>query len=474
MFDPEPAYDIKPKAIPIRDFHDYREEFVTRPPYQRKNVWSRRKKQSLLDSLFRRFYVPKVVLREVRLSEKATRLEVIDGQQRITAAQEFLSDQLPLPKSLASLDPKLPGKRFSNLPADLRRFVDREIVYDADLIKRIDDPLDPGHQRIATEIFWRLQQGESLNTMEVAHARLASLVRNFLVKYADDQRFDFEAYQPVDENPDKHPFFAIVDRPNERMQHLALLARLLLLERKGGPAEIRDKDVVEFIDEAQVDGGIGNESYEDQENARGVLGNLQMLTDLFSDDPIIKGGGTVKELRIEYFIVSVYLLLHHIRKWYVFGEDEKGLLKKFILSFHERWRRRAESDSDVLIFSDNRQQSAAEIATRDRILRQLFFEFAEQEGQPLKDKDKKRAFNEAERIAIYRRDEGLCQECLAEEKPEKECEVGWTEFEADHVVPHSRGGKTVVENGQVLCRVHNRRKGATLAENPRAGSPEAD
>jgi hypothetical protein len=84
--------------------------------------------------------------------------------------------------------------------------VDKDLKYDVDLIKGIDDPLNPEHQRIATEIFWRLQQGESLNFMEIAHARLSSRVRNFLVKYGDDISFDFEKYQPVDENPKKHRF----------------------------------------------------------------------------------------------------------------------------------------------------------------------------------------------------------------------------------------------------------------------------
>jgi hypothetical protein len=31
-------------------------------------------------------------------------------------------------------------------------------------------------------------------------------------------------------------------------------------------------------------------------------------------------------------------------------------------------------------------------------------------------------------------------------------------LEADHVIPWSRGGRTTLENGQMLCRRHNRRK----------------
>jgi uncharacterized protein with ParB-like and HNH nuclease domain len=76
------------------------EEFVVRPPYQRKNVWSRKKQQALLDSLFRRYYVPRIVIREVRLDEERTVSEVIDGQQRIYTVQRFLANDLPLPGSL--------------------------------------------------------------------------------------------------------------------------------------------------------------------------------------------------------------------------------------------------------------------------------------------------------------------------------------------------------------------------------------
>ena len=68
----------------------------------------------------------------------------------------------------------------------------------------------------------------------------------------------------------------------------------------------------------------------------------------------------------------------------------------------------------------------------------------------------------AERIRIYRRDKGRCQQCLAEGKPPKEAKVPWEEYEADHIVPHSKGGETVPDNAQVLCRYHNRQKGAQI------------
>ena len=64
-FNPKSEYTIVPTEFGIKDFHEYMEDYITRPPYQRKAVWSKSKKQALMDSLFRRYYIPKLVVREV-------------------------------------------------------------------------------------------------------------------------------------------------------------------------------------------------------------------------------------------------------------------------------------------------------------------------------------------------------------------------------------------------------------------------
>lgn len=116
------------------------------------------------------------------------------------------------------------------------------------------------------------------------------------------------------------------------------------------------------------------------------------------------------------------------------------------------------------IFQNNRQQSGGEIEMRQRVMRQHFFQFVDRKDHEMVTRDDRRGFSEAERIKIYRQDEGLCQRCLEEGRPEEEAQVPWSEYETDHVIPHSKGGETVVENGQVLCRYHNRSKGATVSE----------
>lgn len=461
MFNPQTEYDVYQDKIDIRDFHDYPEDFVVRPPYQRKSVWGTGKEQALLDSLFRRYYIPRLVLREVRLGETRLLLrEVVDGQQRITTVQRFFADDLRLPASLNNFHKGLAGAKYSELAPEIRKFVDKSLKLDVDIIKNIDDPRNSEHQRIATEIFWRLQQGESLNFMEVAHARLSSPVRNFLVKYADDITFDYATYKPVDENPDKHPFFGLIERGNERMQHLSLMGRLLLIERAGGATDVRDKLLATLIDVTQTPDGVGDESYEKEKDASGLLKTLHTFHKIFKDDPSIDDKNGIKELAREYFIISAVMLVRHLQKYYAVPPELYPRVREFIYRFHERWQRHQEDDRDILIFSDNRQQSKVDIENRDRIIRQAFFEYLEGEGISLQTLDTKRAFNEAEKIRIYRRDEGLCRQCLKEGKNKVEATVSWSDYQADHIIAWIRGGQTIEENAQVLCAFHNASKGS--------------
>ena len=70
--------------------------------------------------------------------------------------------------------------------------------------------------------------------------------------------------------------------------------------------------------------------------------------------------------------------------------------------------------------------------------------------------DSQRGFDEAQRLVVYRRDGGKCKFCGKD--------VPWDEFHADHVIPHSKGGPTTVENGWLACSACNQSKGAKPAD----------
>jgi 5-methylcytosine-specific restriction endonuclease McrA len=190
---------------------------------------------------------------------------------------------------------------------------------------------------------------------------------------------------------------------------------------------------------------------------------LRLYHELFKTDPMLMNGGTIRELSREYFMLSFFGLLRHLRELYVINEEVKKQVRGFFDAFYARWRETTVDDRDMTQFSDSRQQSLNDQRERDLVIRQLFFEYLKQRNFDLIAKDTERAFNEAERIAIYRAGKALCVVCKAEGNPDTEAIVPWNEYEADHVIPHSKGGQTSLENAQLLCRYHNRTKGAQMA-----------
>ena len=70
--------------------------------------------------------------------------------------------------------------------------------------------------------------------------------------------------------------------------------------------------------------------------------------------------------------------------------------------------------------------------------------------------DDNRLFTYEQRAAIFRKFNGKCVNWDGNPDCEGECQ--WDNFHADHVIPHSAGGPTTVDNGQLLCPSCNKKK----------------
>jgi 5-methylcytosine-specific restriction endonuclease McrA len=87
----------------------------------------------------------------------------------------------------------------------------------------------------------------------------------------------------------------------------------------------------------------------------------------------------------------------------------------------------------------------------DFMLRDFF------EAHPsIRRKDNQRDFTHAQKLAVFRRHNGVCQvklKCTGQK-------LAWDDWHCDHVAPWSKGGQTTVENGQVACSACNLSKGS--------------
>lgn len=85
------------------------------PKFQRRSVWTTSAKGHLIDSILLEYPIPPIHIRLAPASGGKTVREVIDGQQRIRAIFDFVSDSFRIPPSVSA---DWGGKSFSTLSDD--------------------------------------------------------------------------------------------------------------------------------------------------------------------------------------------------------------------------------------------------------------------------------------------------------------------------------------------------------------------
>lgn len=453
-------------------FDEDRDDFIKRPPYQRKNVWSTNKKSELIESFVRQLYVPPIVLRLVT-HETKNYYEVIDGQQRITAIQEYFNNEFSLPDDSEDLyrfdeenNTDFSGNYFNDLSDDEQRHLAQNCTITVDTLRGISDPTDQENQELATQVFWRLQQGESLNKIEENHSKIYSPVRNYIVSRADDISFDMDTYTSLDHNPDRHPFFELLNYDNNRLKHLGLLARFLLIEIDESPTKVTGYEVTNLFD-CERGGFSTNEpqtSFEDRSPLKRIDQMLNLLHDIYSDSKMKTSEGNVVFFDTEYFIISLYTLLRELNFGnYRFNSSHYPDIRDFTREWYNRFENEPAGDDAIVRFKANSQQNADAVSARHWILTNEFWN----SDPGITDVDTQRTFNHAQRVAIFLRDDRVCKDCYQEEldnlNPDEDksvaksrARVSWSNWDADHIVKHAEGGDTSIENGQVRCTEHNR------------------
>ncbi|MVN75066.1 DUF262 domain-containing protein [Hymenobacter sp. HMF4947] len=132
------------------------------PDFQRGEVWSIAKKQRLIDSILRDWHIPPIHVVEVKDSSK---LDVLDGQQRLAAIRDFVNGIFYIDGTIAPVNDdilNLNGLYYIDLADKWRRRFDQFTIR---LFKITDySPQEPG------ELFFRLNQPVSLTSAEQRNA----------------------------------------------------------------------------------------------------------------------------------------------------------------------------------------------------------------------------------------------------------------------------------------------------------------
>jgi hypothetical protein len=181
------------------------------PDWQRQKVWTKKKKQGLIDSILRGWKLPKFYF--VKGTDESFLVE--DGQQRLTAIFEFYSDDLALTPESAEM---FGGTYYSDLKRPVAdAFDDFDIEYDV-----IEDATDEELK----EFLQRLQEGMTLTGSEKLNA-VHSKLRDFCKETAK-----------------KHPFFTeTLTISDTRFAHFDILAKVVTVEIEGLDTGLRLEDV---------------------------------------------------------------------------------------------------------------------------------------------------------------------------------------------------------------------------------------
>lgn len=403
------------KPWPLTTIFGIRERVDTNPDYQRPAVWGTAQKQLLVDTILRNYDVPKLYWR--RTGRKPDTYDVVDGQQRLRAVYSFFEGAFTLPADAEPIDDyPVAGLRYAELPDDLRIRFDS---YPLDVV--IVEDADGDETR---DMFLRLQNGTTLRAQERRNAFTGEM-RNFVRSLVG------------------HKFFRSVGFSNSRFTHDLVAAQLVCLQLEGGPTNIRSRDLDKmYKDHAKFDDGSAD--------ARAVRRHLDFLAGIFPDK--------TPELT-RFNVVALYCVVMELMASYVQAEFAP-VLGKWALDFEARRRAQEglpedEAEPEWVAYREKISHSTDAMDSikgrMEFMLRDLLMHYP-----TLSLKDPQRDFSHAQRLAIFRRDGGICRVRL-------HCQgakVSWENWHCDHRVAWSQGGKTTVENGQVACIPCNLAKGA--------------
>lgn len=137
------------------------EELDLQPNFQRGEIWDLKRRQRLIDTILREWYVPAI---HIVLDTEGEEV-VLDGQQRLAAIRDFFRDEVKIDGSIEPDDERiasLDGLTYSKLPAAARKAINRFVLPIITLSGY--GPQEPN------ELFFRLNQAYNLTPPEKRNA----------------------------------------------------------------------------------------------------------------------------------------------------------------------------------------------------------------------------------------------------------------------------------------------------------------
>lgn len=400
------------------------------PGFQRKSVWTIKDREKLIDSIIRNYPLPAIFLYR-RAEHGKIIYDVIDGKQRIETILMFIGElrgnrfevkiQLPGNENVEWISWSYMKKR------GLQTLITGYHLYTIEV--------DGGFNNII-DLFVRINStGKALSKAEQQHAKFYN---SQFLKVAAKTAKKYEDYFSKT---------GIVSSGQiSRMKHVELICEIMLsifhgdvLNKKAALDRVMEKDHLTYSQIKKTD--------------QKTIKAINRIKIIFSD---------LKETRFrqlsDYYILTILFAKYESMGYVLTDRRRNKLAFEILKSFSAGIDKVRQKQKNLEGATESEQmfrdylltvtQSTDEISQRqkrlkiiDGLLSSLF-----------ERKDINRSFSPEQRRLIWH------------SSAEKKCTVcktplTWDDFTIDHLDPHSKGGKTAIENSGLLCRKHNSSKG---------------
>ena len=447
------------KTRPLRNLADAysSKELRVNPEFQRGIKWSLPQKQGLIDSLLRGYQIPIFYVHlESRTNNYTGGVEntawIVDGQQRLAAIVAYRQNEFSLPNpQTATLGTVVPveagnlptwaGKKFEELAPN-----DRELLLGRELLV-VEMTAEQNEVR---DLFIRLQAGTPLTAQEKRDAWPGDFT-NFVIRHAG---------KPAHPQSKPRRFFTLfptsrsrrisvddgdhyVDGLADVRKSFAGLAMTLML---------RERSEVDFVD---LKGKTINDFYmenldldENDACALRVVHVLDLIAQLPGFESLKEGKPITSQWAFHLALLVDSLDQGNYAK--VWREDVISAFVAFrqdVANAQLHYRETHESLPHHERFGRLLSGSGSDTADVIR-MRHSFMLAALYPKIRITPLDPNRGFDALEREVIWNRDRGLCQNPACARPGRR---VPYREATIHHVIEHTAGGPTSLQNGVLIC-----------------------
>lgn len=323
------------KNSTIMLLYSERNEIRFDPPYQRMGgVWTKEKKQLLIDSILNDYDIPKIYFhlysRDLK-AETGIEYAVIDGRQRLETIWEFIEGKYTLSKDFEyQRDPSinLAGLSYDDMAKEYPRI---KIKFDSFVLPVVS--VDTDDEDLIEDMFYRLNEAVPLNAAEKRNSIGGDLVK------------------AVRDLAEHDLFLNKVKFGNKRYQHREVAARFFLVEESIGSGKglIDTKKVYLDALARNYHSGKENEVKSLYDSSKAIL---DKMCEVFTNsDELLRSQGNM----------TLYFLLF---KFALHSGLEANITRRALLDFIEKLRANRHAASE------DYENSSFELLEYDRLTQQ--------------------------------------------------------------------------------------------------------